>query len=74
MAQGAGYMDFYWSPSLPKMTRKTAMKKALMQTTSLHVMLSPRSVTPIRHAIMGLRLHTMPTVDTLKKLILLKAM
>lgn len=56
------------------MTRKTAIKKALMQTTSLHVMLSPSSVTPIRHAIMGLRLHTMPTVDTLKKFILLKAM
>ena len=59
-------MDSCWLPSLPKITKKTAIKKADMQTTSLQVMLSPSIVTPIKHAMIGLRLHTIPTVDTLK--------
>ena len=54
------------------MTRKTAMKTPLIMTTSLIVILSLKIITPRRHAIMGLRLHTIPTVDTLKKLVLLK--
>ena len=44
-------MDSCWLPSLPKITKKTAIKKADMQTTSLQVMLSPSIVTPIKHAL-----------------------
>jgi len=54
------------------MTRKTARKTAVMQMTSLRPIFSPRIMTPKMQAMIGLRLQTMPTVDTLKKLRLLK--
>lgn len=55
-----------YSPSAPKMTIKTAPNTKTRDSQSCVFMVSPSRLTASKHTIIGIRLQTMPTVETLK--------
>jgi hypothetical protein len=73
-AHGLVFMVFASSPSANAITSMTAMKTQAKVIASRRFILSLSKKLAITHTISGVRLQTMPTVDTLKYFKLMKEM